>query len=76
MVVGGGARLVAAGTVAGIAGALALSGLLQGLLFGVGPRDLTTYLAVPSVLAFVALIASYVPARRAARLEPMDALRE
>jgi putative ABC transport system permease protein len=76
MVVGGGARLVAAGTVAGIGGALALSGLLKGLLFGVGPRDLVTYLAVPAVLAAVALIAAYIPARRAARLEPMDALRE
>jgi len=76
MVAGGGARLVAAGTVAGIAGALALSGLLKGLLFGVGPRDLATYLAVPAVLAAVALIAALIPARRAARLEPMDALRE
>jgi putative ABC transport system permease protein len=76
MVVGGGARLVAAGTAAGIAGALALSGLLKGMLFGVGPRDIATYVAVPAMLAAVALLASYVPARRAAKLEPMAALRE
>jgi putative ABC transport system permease protein len=76
MVVGGGARLVAAGTAAGIAGALALSGLLKGMLFGVGPRDVATYVAVPAVLAVVALAASWLPARRASRLEPMNALRE
>jgi putative ABC transport system permease protein len=75
-VVGAGARLVAAGMVAGLAGAWVLSGLLKGLLFGIGPRDTTTYLAVPLVLAAVAMLAAYLPARRAARLEPMDALRE
>ena len=75
MVVGTGARLVVGGTVAGIAGALALSSLLKGLLFGIGPRDPATFVAVPLVLAAVALVAAYVPARRAARLEPMQALR-
>lgn len=76
MIVGGGARLVATGTAAGIAGALSLSGLLKGLLFGVGPRDIATYVAVPVLLGVVALIASYLPARRAANLEPVSALRE
>jgi putative ABC transport system permease protein len=76
MVVGGGARLVAIGTVAGIAGALALSGLLKGLLFGVGPRDVATFVAVPVVLGVVAVVAAWLPARRAARLDPMAALRE
>jgi putative ABC transport system permease protein len=76
MILGGGARLVATGTAAGIAGALALSGLLKGLLFGVGPRDVTTYVAVPALLGVVALVAAYIPARRAARLEPLAALRE
>jgi putative ABC transport system permease protein len=76
MVLARGARLVGAGMIAGLAGAWALSGLLKGLLFGIGPRDVATYLAVPAVLASVALVAAYVPARRASRLEPMDALRE
>jgi ABC-type antimicrobial peptide transport system permease subunit len=76
MIVGGGVRLVATGATFGIAGALALSGLLKGLLFGVGSRDAVTYVAVPAILGVVALIAAYVPARRAARLEPIDALRE
>jgi putative ABC transport system permease protein len=76
MMVGSGARLVAAGTAAGIAGALALSGLLRGLLFGIGPRDAATYVAVPLLLIAVALASAYIPARRASRLEPMDALRD
>jgi putative ABC transport system permease protein len=75
MVVGNGARLVIAGTLAGIAGGLALSGLLKSLLFGVGPRDTATFVTVPAVLVVVALLAAYVPARRASRLHPMDALR-
>jgi putative ABC transport system permease protein len=76
MIVGSGVRLVGTGTAVGIAGALALSGLLKGLLFGVGPRDVATYVAVPALLGIVALIASYLPARRAAKLEPVSALRE
>jgi putative ABC transport system permease protein len=76
MIVGSGVRLVGTGTAVGIAGALALSGLLRGLLFGVGPRDVATYVAVPALLGMVALVASYLPARRAAKLEPVSALRE
>jgi len=75
-IVGRGARLVTAGTAAGIVGAFGLSGLLKGLLFGVGPRDLATYVAVPLVLAVVALLAAWIPARRAARMDPMQALRD
>jgi putative ABC transport system permease protein len=70
-----GARPVLGGLVVGIAGALALAGLLKSLLFGIGPRDPLTFIAVPCLLAAVALIAAYLPARRAARLEPMDSLR-
>jgi putative ABC transport system permease protein len=75
LVVGAGARLVIAGAVAGLAGALALSGLMKTLLFGIGPRDPLTFIAAPLVLLAVALVASYVPARRAARLSPVEALR-
>ncbi|MGJ5815930.1 ADOP family duplicated permease [Paludibaculum fermentans] len=74
-VVAAGARFVLAGTLAGVAGSLALAGLLQGLLFGVEPRDPATFAAVPAVLLAVALLAAYLPARRAGRLDPMSALR-
>ena len=70
-----GARPVVGGLVIGIAGALALTGLLKSLLFGIGPRDPLTFVIVPCLLAAVALIAAFLPARRAARLDPMDALR-
>ena len=70
-----GARPVVGGLVIGVAGALALTGLLKSLLFGIGPRDPLTFIVVPCLLAAVALIAAYLPARRAAHLDPMDALR-
>jgi putative ABC transport system permease protein len=75
LVVGTGARLVIGGAIVGIAGALALTGLLKSLLFGIGPRDPGTFLAAPCIFVAVALLAAYLPARRAARLDPMDALR-
>jgi hypothetical protein len=58
-----------------MAGALALSGLLKSMLFGVGPRDPVTFLLVPLILIAVALVAAYVPARRASQMDPMIALR-
>jgi putative ABC transport system permease protein len=70
-----GARLVFAGWVAGLAGATALTGLLKSMLFGVGAHDAATFLAVPLVLAVVALFAAFLPARRAARMDPVEALR-
>jgi putative ABC transport system permease protein len=75
LIVGNGAGPVLAGIAIGIGGTLGLSSLLKSLLFGVGPRDPVTFVIAPFVLLGVALIAAYVPARRAARLDPMQALR-
>ena len=75
LVLGQGARLVVAGTAAGLAAAMALTGVLQSLLFGVGRYDMTTLAAVPLVLGAVALLAAGLPARRASRMPPLDALR-
>jgi len=75
MVLTDGARLVLYGTVAGLIGAVLLTGLLRTLLFGVGPRDPLTLLLAPAVLVPVALLAAWIPARRAARVSPMEALR-
>jgi predicted permease len=75
-VVGGGIRLVALGAVIGVGGSLLLSRWLGPLLFGVTPYDVTTYGTVLALLATVAVSASYLPARRAARVEPLIALRQ
>ena len=75
LIVASGARMVVTGSLAGLGAALALSGLLKTLLYGIGPRDPLTFFAAPVVLVAVALLAAYVPARRAARVSPMEALR-
>jgi putative ABC transport system permease protein len=75
MVVASGARMVILGSLAGMVAALALSGLMKSLLFGIGPRDPLTFIAAPAIFVIVALVAAYVPARRAARVSPMEALR-
>jgi putative ABC transport system permease protein len=64
-----------AGTAVGIVGALALARTLRSLLFGLSATDPWTFIAVPSLLIFVALLAIYIPARRAAKVDPMVALR-
>jgi predicted permease len=74
-VLGEGARLALAGLGLGLAGALALSRLVANLLYGVSTADVVTYSGVVMLLGGVALIAAYVPARRASRVDPMVALR-
>lgn len=67
--------LTAMGIAVGIGVALALTRVMSALLFGVGPADPVTYAAVSLALALVALVATYLPARRAARVDPVLALR-
>jgi len=67
--------LTAAGTALGLAGALALTRLLASALYGVEPFDPTTFATVPVVVVAVALMATAVPARRAAGVDPLRALR-
>jgi putative ABC transport system permease protein len=67
--------LTAIGAVTGLVGAVAVGRLMRGLLFGISPNDVATLVAVPMLLAFVALVACTVPARRAANTEPLTALR-
>ncbi len=76
MVFAGGGKLVATGIAFGLAGALLVSRFLDTLLFEVAPTDGTVLIAVASVLAAVAALALYLPARRAARVDPMTALRQ
>ena len=75
MVVRQGALLVGVGVALGLVGALATTRALESLLFGVTTLDVATLIAVPVLLIMVALAACYLPARRATRVDPMDALR-
>ena len=75
MVVKNGTLLACAGALIGLAAAFLLTRLMASLLFGVGPTDPLTFLSVPIALITVAMLASYVPARRAANVDPMLALR-
>jgi ABC-type lipoprotein release transport system permease subunit len=68
-------RLAAIGAALGVAGGLAATRVLLGLVKGVEPNDPLTFAAVVGVLFAVALTATYVPARRAARVDPTTALR-
>jgi hypothetical protein len=75
LVVGQAFRLVAVGVVVGVAGALVVTRLLGGLLFGVSASDPLTFFATLALLACTALLATVIPARRATRVDPMVALR-
>jgi putative ABC transport system permease protein len=75
LVMNDGAKIALFGITFGIAGALALTRLMSSLLFEVKPTDPVTFAAVAILLAFVTLVACYIPARRAMRVDPMVALR-
>ena len=70
-----GMTLALIGEVIGLLGALALTRVMQGLLFGVTPTDVTIFITVVGVLTTIALLACYLPARRAAKVDPLIALR-
>jgi ABC-type antimicrobial peptide transport system permease subunit len=75
LVLGQGGRLVLLGVVIGLAGAFGVTRLMTTLLFQTHPTDFVTYASTPILLGLVALLACWVPARRAARVDPMIALR-
>jgi putative ABC transport system permease protein len=72
---GQGLTLALIGSALGIGGALVLTRVMQGLLFRISPTDPATYITVALLWVVVALAASYIPARRAARIDPAHALR-
>ncbi|MGH7504839.1 MAG: FtsX-like permease family protein [Longimicrobiales bacterium] len=74
MIVLQGVRLAAVGLVLGFAGALGLTHLLQGLLYGTSTTDPVTFVVVTGLLGGVTLLASYLPARRASRIDPARSL--
>jgi ABC-type antimicrobial peptide transport system permease subunit len=75
LVIGNGMRLVVGGMVFGMVGATFLTRVMRTLLFDVTPFDPLTLVSVPVVLSTVALLACWLPARRAAKVDPMEALR-
>ena len=75
MVIGSVLKLALVGVAIGIAGALVLTRFLSSLLYGVKPTDPLTFIAVSLILIGVARLACYIPARRAAKVDPMVALR-
>jgi ABC-type antimicrobial peptide transport system permease subunit len=70
-----GATIVAIGVISGVAGAAALTRYLEGMLFGLTALDLATFAIVAALFAAVALVAAYLPARRATAIDALEALR-
>ncbi len=75
LVLGEGAKLALAGVGLGLLGAAALTRVLESLLYGIGDKDVTTFLSFAALLLIVSLLACYIPVRRAMRVDPMVALR-
>jgi len=75
LVVRQGGRLVVIGLAIGLIGTLALTRVMEAILFNVSPRDPATYAAVTVLLLAIGLLATYLPARRAASVDPVEALR-
>jgi len=75
LIVRQGMTLAVSGLAIGLAGAFVLARLIRSLLFGVQASDPATFVGISVLLAFIALLASYIPARRAARIDPMISLR-
>ena len=75
MILREGLKVVFAGILIGVIGALALTRLISSMLYGIGTTDPLTFVGVSLLLTAVALLACYVPARRAMRLDPVVALR-
>jgi ABC-type antimicrobial peptide transport system permease subunit len=75
LILGDAAQLILIGLAVGLAGALAGTRLLRGILFGVSPLDPLVLGLVPAMLTGIALLAAYAPARRASRVDPVEALR-
>jgi len=75
MILGEGGRLLAIGLALGIGGAYVAAGMLRGLLFGIAPRDPVTFLGVAGIMLLIGLVACWIPALRAARIDPAISMR-
>ena len=75
LVIGRGMALAIPGVLIGLLGGLVFTRMMRGLLFGVSPIDPLTFVAIPVLLVLVALLASYIPAHRATRVDPTVSLR-